>query len=732
MIGGNTMLNRKLTVDDFNMDPEILEQFKTFSTDVGKKQIPNTDVYYTEKNPLTDIKKIGTVVSMSVKQIYEDLIGAERVVPIKIFLESKEDTYDVVSCKKMIDKLSQDDIYIVIIMIIISNKDGKFIDEIFDMYNDICYLYEQFFEYKLLLKQIQKNKDKIDKMKHSYESGQEFIEPTDKHYQKVIEFIEKYKKIYFKIFGKYNMSGGNPTSVVAPIVIPPTVPKIISGQQVNFNIFGCEQLQYPSYHPYMGVLPYISNIPNIPNIPNFYGTKSKKLNLGDKSNDEIVKKLLGEYKYDKYNRTYGSSLFENINLEKIPVDIIEEAYECVNILLNVLEYYDIYKECFMHYDYGHINIYDEFFQEHSIENILDLNKTAVANKISKSFSITLLVVSICYNNEDLANKSNHANIVFCSDGVSVRIEPHRKADYYCRNSLRNEIRKYLPTEFLYIDNLLLTEYSGLQSNEKTRDEYMRLKTDIIEIDDQILNNTGGYCVSWCLMSFIIILMNMKHGLLNISKYLTTFGLPFKYIKDDMPKLLSTIRYIPDEYNSSKYLTKIAQNLYMIETDFFDNDYYNVVKKSLLYDTMLVVISKLRDLSKHDSNFKHKFSAFKNINDYATNMMNDIRILQEDEAIYLKKYKEIKKVIHDDLVVYGRFRNKINEQTQFIDVHEQIDREYTEEMCAVDFYKTNPTIMSVKQEYLNDIFDNNIKQYIKAMYSKYIADSAKKEKFIKKE
>lgn len=219
--------------------------------------------------------------------------------------------------------------------------------------------------------------------------------------------------------------------------------KSISGQQVNFNIFGADNcndrmklmpvgLMIPPYIPYSsGMLPdYDYKIP------------------ADKSDEDAIKEEYDEYLYNKYNRIYGAYIFRNYDKNKIHLSMLKDAIDCVNFLMNILDLHDTYYTNLMHYKYEIVSIYDNFFILNDLTKIIDMNKQSVADKIRNNHGTVLLQISLFYDNpvHKELNMVGHANIVICNHGTCLRIEPHRKSYMYCRNSVRNEIRKYLPDD----------------------------------------------------------------------------------------------------------------------------------------------------------------------------------------------------------------------------------------------------------------------------------------------
>lgn len=237
---------------------------------------------------------------------------------------------------------------------------------------------------------------------------------------------------------------------------------------------------------------------------------------------------------------------------------------------------------------------------------------------------------------------------------------------------------------------MLTEYTGLQNDELLSESEKKVfGEEITKIHKQLLNGTSGYCASWCILAFFIIMMNIRLGLLEISKYLTTFGLEFKSIKEIPDLLFSKIQFGPEKYIANSERIKINDNIYLSPTDYFFNQYYPIVKNSMLYNTVLIVCSKIKELK----------------------IIEDLPSLDEK---YLKKYEDISSTIKEN--VFDTFYDYGN---IFIDVHEEIDKEYKPEMCDVNFYKTNPISLSIKQEYVDDMFNPELKQRLNELYNDMI-------------
>ena len=179
-----------------------------------------------------------------------------------------------------------------------------------------------------------------------------------------------------------------------------------------------------------------------------------------------------------------------------------------------------------------------------LNDLLNEKRKQFVTKIDSIFAKTntsKLVVQIGLKFfTDLTTFANngHANslvIYKYSDGtfLSIRTEPHRHTNIYCRNSIRKAIREIFRDnpKFLYKDYVIESKYKvGLQVNEEKQTETdFKNETDYDKLEPKYklvspLQGNSGFCASWTMYTTMLLLLNQDKTLKDIGVYLGSFYL----------------------------------------------------------------------------------------------------------------------------------------------------------------------------------------------------------------
>jgi len=179
-----------------------------------------------------------------------------------------------------------------------------------------------------------------------------------------------------------------------------------------------------------------------------------------------------------------------------------------------------------------------------LKELLEAKRVAFSKRIEQIFveeSSNKLVVEInLWFFTDLSTFENngHANslvIYKYSDGtfLSIRTEPHRHTNIYCRNSVRKAIREIFRDndKFSYKDYVIESKYKiGLQVHEEKQTEIdFKNETDYDKLEPKYklvspLQGNSGFCASWTMYTTMLLLLNQDKSLKDIGLYLGSFYL----------------------------------------------------------------------------------------------------------------------------------------------------------------------------------------------------------------
>lgn len=321
-------------------------------------------------------------------------------------------------------------------------------------------------------------------------------------------------------------------------------------------------------------------------------------------------------------KKYKVNELTNDGAKKIIYGICNAYVQLFKQFLNDL-YYHYYKNLkfaeniFLYLTNDDID-YNVKFNSKYIRKLIQKNNSRIKKYISEGSGIRIITITISHIDIN-STTSHHSNYLIVIDNVIIRVEPNEKKLLYCSSSIRKFIRQIIPEDYLYIDNIVFNQ--PMQVGESREFVKYKGKKNKIYNMPSPLQGISGFCASWSFFMIMILLTNIDKSLINIIKYVSTFGLECIKIDkemnyDDFMDVFNVFvengdvyyfPYINDFYSTNYTLTKHYYLYYNILFCFY-------IMVNILKDPTYIDI--YTGLDKIDKRLcDHYFSIFKEENTY---------------------------------------------------------------------------------------------------------------------
>ena len=272
--------------------------------------------------------------------------------------------------------------------------------------------------------------------------------------------------------------------------------------------------------------------------------------------------------------------YEKIQKEPIVIFFNKETTRFANLYQNILMFENNahftkdseigkYKKSLITDDYSSYTD-DELFHifkliyEQNKKNVLKIIKDLMVNN---NYLLLDIMISKYNNNKDAEKEPHayHANTILIiktedSKYLAVRCEPHRRAYFYCRNSVRKELRELVKKAIPgihYID-YLIDGHTGIQEQEynkiSTQNAAEQSKQTFEGIYQERLSpltNEGGNCYVWSFYASLFILLNVNKPI----NYWKGYFLNYNFW--DFQKILNENTNFTNQYIKQHKLNKMS-------------------------------------------------------------------------------------------------------------------------------------------------------------------------------
>lgn len=249
-----------------------------------------------------------------------------------------------------------------------------------------------------------------------------------------------------------------------------------------------------------------------------------------------------------------------------------------------------------------IEYYDEKRKNKKQNDYINFINEQFVKSIYTDKIIQITLQYIKYDSvNDTYNIEYHSNAIILSKFkksgenciLGQRIEPHRRSNTYCRNSVRKEIRnifKRLPN-FYYVD-YYMKDRDGLQTFE-----CIDIYSDYIhqECNLKILDGIEGFCSSWTAYICSIILLNKNKSTNDIAKYLTLFDIDEKSVLEYHKETLEKLKTEKDN-NKIKLFYEYIKKFYGSIEYYFAKGYKYIISTNLKLYYFIMYFYKFIDPS----------------------------------------------------------------------------------------------------------------------------------------